>query len=185
VAPFTFLSCDNLPENGHVAKRTVTGLARLQDPALADWVDANVAFPNSMVDCITPATSDRERRMVEERFGLIDAAPVACEPFRQWVLEDRFPGGRPAWEEVGAEFVENVAQYELMKLRILNGGHAAIAYPGALLGHHFVHDAMADQRIAGLARRARPARDPADAHPHPGVSYDAYRELIATGFAQP
>ncbi|HVG46605.1 MAG TPA: mannitol dehydrogenase family protein, partial [Rubellimicrobium sp.] len=136
VPPFTFLSCDNLPENGHVAERTVTGLARLQDPAFADWVAANVAFPNSMVDCITPATSDRERRMVADKFGLTDSAPVACEPFRQWVLEDNFPQGRPALEEVGAEFVANVAQYELMKLRILNGGHAAIAYPGALLGHH-------------------------------------------------
>ncbi|WP_210530443.1 mannitol dehydrogenase family protein [Rubellimicrobium arenae] len=183
--PFTFLSCDNLPENGHVAARTVIGLARLQDPAFADWVAANVAFPNSMVDCITPATSDRERKMVADRFGLTDAAPVACEPFRQWVLEDNFPQGRPAWEEVGAEFVTNVAQYELMKLRILNGGHAAIAYPGALLGHHFVHDAMADPRISGwldaLTRREiQPTLTPIE-----GVSYDAYRELIADRFSNP
>ena len=183
--PFTFLSCDNLPENGHVASRTVTGLARLQDPAFADWVSANVAFPNSMVDCITPATSDRERAMVRDRFGLIDSAPVACEPFRQWVLEDNFPQGRPAWEEVGAEFVENVAQYELMKLRILNGGHAAIAYPGALLGHHFVHDAMADPRISSwldaLTRREiQPTLQPIS-----GVSYDDYRELIADRFSNP
>ncbi len=185
VPPFTFLSCDNLPENGHVAARTVIGLARLQDPAFADWVAGNVAFPNSMVDCITPATSDRERAMVRERFGLIDAAPVACEPFRQWVLEDHFPQGRPAWELVGAEFVTNVAQYELMKLRILNGGHAAIAYPGALLGHHFVHDAMADPRIStwldALTRREiQPTLSPI-----PGVSYDAYRELIADRFSNP
>ncbi|MBP1804445.1 mannitol dehydrogenase family protein [Rubellimicrobium aerolatum] len=183
--PFTFLSCDNLPENGHVAARTVIGLARLQDAGFAEWVEANVAFPNSMVDCITPATSDRERRMVADRFGLIDAVPVACEPFRQWVIEDNFPQGRPAWEEVGAEFVANVAQYELMKLRILNGGHAAIAYPGALLGHHFVHDAMADPRISGwldaLTRREiQPTLSPIE-----GVSYDAYRELIASRFANP
>ena len=183
--PFTFLSCDNLPENGHVASRTVTGLARLQDPSFADWVAANVAFPNSMVDCITPATSDRERAMVRDRFGLIDSAPVACEPFRQWVLEDNFPQGRPAWEEVGAEFVENVAQYELMKLRILNGGHAAIAYPGALLGHHFVHDAMADPRISSWLDALTRREIQPTLQPIPGVSYDNYRELIADRFSNP
>ncbi|TNC51237.1 mannitol dehydrogenase family protein [Rubellimicrobium rubrum] len=185
VPPFTVLSCDNLPENGHVAARTVIGLARLQDPTFAEWVAAHVAFPNSMVDCITPATSDRERQMVQDRFGLLDSAPVACEPFRQWVLEDNFPQGRPAWEEVGAEFVTNVAQYELMKLRILNGGHAAIAYPGALLGHHFVHDAMADRRIADwLDALTRREIQPTLA-PIAGVSYDAYRELIAERFSNP
>ncbi len=183
--PFTFLSCDNLPENGHVASRTVTGLARLQDPAFAEWVAGNVAFPNSMVDCITPATSERERALVRDRFGIEDAAPVACEPFRQWVLEDNFPQGRPALEAVGAEFVADVAPYELMKLRILNGGHAAIAYPGALLGHHFVHDAMADPRIAAwLDALTRREIQPTLA-PIPGVSYDAYREKIAERFSNP
>lgn len=185
IAPFTVLSCDNLPENGHVAERTVTGLARLSDPAFADWIAANVAFPNSMVDCITPATTDRERAMVADRFGLRDAAPVACEPFRQWVLEDRFPQGRPAFETVGAEFVANVAQYELMKLRILNGGHAAIAYPGALLGHHFVHDAMADARIARWLDRLTRAEIVPTLSPIPGVSYDAYRETVAERFSNP
>ncbi len=99
--PFTVLSCDNLPENGHVAKQTVTGLARLSDPDFADWIEANITFPNSMVDCITPATSDRERAMVSDRFGITDAVPVVCEPFRQWVLEDTFPQGRPALEDGG------------------------------------------------------------------------------------
>jgi mannitol 2-dehydrogenase len=185
IPPFTVLSCDNLPENGHVAARTVIGLARLQDPTFGEWVATHVAFPNSMVDCITPATSDRERQMVQDRFGLLDTAPVACEPFRQWVLEDNFPQGRPAWEEVGAEFVTNVAQYELMKLRILNGGHAAIAYPGALLGHHFVHDAMVDRRIADwLSALTRREIQPTLA-PIAGVSYDVYRELIAERFSNP
>ncbi|MBW7921461.1 MAG: mannitol dehydrogenase family protein [Rubellimicrobium sp.] len=185
IAPFTVLSCDNLPGNGHAAERTVTGLARLSDPALADWIAANVAFPNSMVDCITPATSDRERALVADRFGIIDAAPVICEPFRQWVLEDRFPLGRPALEEVGVEFVADVVPYELMKLRILNGGHAAIAYPGALLGHHFVHDAMADPRIRGwLDALTRREIEPTLA-PIAGVSYGAYREKVAERFANP
>ena len=183
--PFTVMSCDNLPENGHVCSRTVIGLARLSDPAFADWVEANVAFPNSMVDCITPATSDRERRMVAERFGLTDAVPVACEPFRQWVLEDNFPRGRPALEKVGAEFVPDVAKYELMKLRILNGGHAAIAYPSALLGHHFVHDAMADPTIrdwlVALEDREIIPTLPAIG----GVDFDAYRDMIVERFSNP
>ncbi len=185
LAPFTVMSCDNLPENGHVAKRTVIGLARLSDPDFADWVAANVAFPSSMVDCITPATSDRERDMVRDKFGIVDAVPVACEPFRQWVLEDHFPQGRPQLEAVGAEFVADVAPYELMKLRILNGGHAAIAYPSALLGHHYVHDAMADPRIAGWlealhTREIMPTLAPID-----GVDYAAYRAKIAERFANP
>lgn len=185
VAPFTVQSCDNLPGNGHVVRRTVTGLARLSDPAFADWISGNVAFPNSMVDCITPATTDRERALVARRFGIADAAPVICEPFRQWVLEDIFPQGRPALQEVGAEFVADVVPYELMKLRILNGGHAAIAYPGALLGHHFVHEAMADTRITRwLDALTRREIEPTLA-PIPGVSYDAYREKVAERFANP
>ncbi|EPX84346.1 Mannitol-1-phosphate/altronate dehydrogenase [Rubellimicrobium thermophilum DSM 16684] len=184
-APFTVLSCDNLPHNGAVARRTVAGLARLQDPAFADWVEAEVAFPNSMVDCITPATTDRERALVADRFGLIDAVPVACEPFRQWVLEDVFPQGRPALEAAGAEFVADVAPYELMKLRILNGGHAAIAYPAALLGHHFVHDAMADPRIAAWLEALTTREIQPTLAPIPGVSYDDYRRLIRDRFANP
>ena len=184
-APFTVLSCDNLPENGHVTQRTVTGLAALSDPDFADWVADNVAFPNSMVDCITPATSDRERQMVADKFGLIDAAPVACEPFRQWVLEDHFPTGRPALEAVGAQFVPNVAQFELMKLRILNGGHAAIAYSGALLGHHFVHDAMADLRISSWLDHLTRTEIIPTLTPIPGVSYDAYRAKVAERFSNP
>lgn len=183
--PFTVLSCDNLPENGHVTQRTVIGLARMSNPAFANWIDAHVAFPNSMVDCITPATSDRERKMVAEKFGLTDAAPVACEPFRQWVLEDNFPQGRPKLELVGVEFVSNVGQFELMKLRILNGGHAAIAYPGALLGHWYVHYAMADTRISGWLDRLTRAEIVPTLHPIPGVSYDAYRTKIADRFSNP
>lgn len=184
-APFTVLSCDNLPENGHVCARTLTGLARMIDPLLADWVVAEVAFPNSMVDCITPATSDRERALVASRFGITDAAPVVCEPFRQWVLEDNFPQGRPALETVGAEFVADVSRHELMKLRILNGGHAAIAYASALLGHHFVHDGMADPDIAGWLRALETREVIPTLAPIPGVDYDAYLDLIVRRFANP
>ncbi|TJZ90373.1 mannitol dehydrogenase family protein [Paracoccus gahaiensis] len=185
LAAFTVLSCDNLPENGHVCARTVIGLARQSDPALADWIAATIAFPNSMVDCITPATSDRERALVRDQFGIEDDAPVVCEPFRQWVLEDNFPQGRPALQDAGAQFVADVGRHELMKLRILNGGHAAIAYAPALLGHHFVHDAMADPQIrdwlvALETREIIPTLQPID-----GVSYDDYLALIVDRFSNP
>ncbi|MEI2808433.1 mannitol dehydrogenase family protein [Albidovulum sp.] len=185
LVPFTVMSCDNLPGNGHVTARAVTGLARLSDPALAEWIAAEAAFPNSMVDCITPATSDRERALVADRFGLIDAAPVVCEPFRQWVLEDRFPQGRPPLETVGVEFVDDVAAYELMKLRILNGGHAAIAYPSALLGHHFVHEAMADPLIARWLEALERREILPTLAPIPGVSYDAYLARVTGRISNP
>lgn len=183
--PFTVLSCDNLPENGHVAKRTVTGLARLSDPEFAQWVEDNVAFPNSMVDCITPATSERERQLVADKFGVQDAAPVVCEPFRQWVLEDNFPQGRPPLEKAGAEFVTDVAKHELMKLRILNGGHAAIAYPSALLGHHFVHEGMGDPSVDAWLRAVETREIIPTLEPIEGVSYEGYLEKVIERFNNP
>lgn len=183
--PFTVMSCDNLPENGAVTAQATIGLARAADPELADWIEQHVAFPNGMVDCITPATSDRERDMVKHRFGVDDKRPVVCEPFRQWVLEDHFSAGRPALEKVGVEFVDDVAPYELMKLRILNGGHAAIAYPSALLGHHYVHEAMADPDIrAWLARLERTEIMPSVPE-IPGIDFDAYFEKVAERFSNP
>lgn len=142
LAPFTIMSCDNLPENGHVARNTVLGLASELGGDAGEWISKNVEFPNSMVDCITPGTGERELSIVNDTFKIDDAAPVVCEPFHQWVLEDKFVNGRPALEKVGVQFVEDVAPYELMKLRILNAGHAAIAYPAALMDIHYVHDAM-------------------------------------------
>ncbi|MBT8437587.1 MAG: mannitol dehydrogenase family protein, partial [Gammaproteobacteria bacterium] len=118
---FTVMSCDNLPGNGHIAQQAVVGMAKLISAAMSDWIEAEVSFPNGMVDCITPATGERERALVKEHFNIEDASPVVCEPFRQWVLEDKFSAGRPELEKVGVEFVDDVAPYELMKLRILNG----------------------------------------------------------------
>lgn len=146
--PFTVMSCDNLPGNGHVTAAAVAGLVDLVDPAAARWIRETVAFPNGMVDRITPATSNRERQTLRDDFGVEDHRPVFCEDFRQWVLEDHFPAGRPRLEEVGVQFVADVAPFELMKIRILNGGHATIAYPAGLLGIHFVHEAMEDAQIA-------------------------------------
>lgn len=185
IAPFTVMSCDNLPENGHVCSRTMVGLAQLMDPGFGNWVQENVAFPNSMVDCITPATSDRERELLRDRFGIADAAPVVCEPFRQWVLEDNFPQGRPPLEKVGVEFVPDVSRHELMKLRILNGGHAAIAYPSALLGHHFVHEAMADPQIEAWLRALETREIIPTLEVIEGVDYGDYLEMIVERFANP
>jgi len=185
LAPFTVMSCDNIPHNGQVTRDAVAGLAALVDPDLAAFIREQVAFPNSMVDRITPATTDRHRALVEERFGLKDNWPVFCEPYRQWVLEDHFPAGRPALEEVGVTFTPHVAAYELMKIRILNGGHAAIAYPGALLGIHYVHDAMADPQVRGFLDRLEAQEIIPCVPPVPGVDLNAYYGLIARRFANP
>lgn len=183
IPPFTIMSCDNLPENGRVAKLAVLGLAKLIGQDLADWVEANVAFPNGMVDCITPATSALERDKVSTHFGVQDAAPVVCEPFRQWVLEDHFSNGRPALEKVGVEFVDDVTPYELMKLRILNGGHAAIAYTSALLGYHFVHDAMADEDIRNWLFALEQREIISTVPPIDGVDFHGYLSSAASRFS--
>lgn len=185
IAPFTVMSCDNLPGNGHVVQGTLTGLAEMSNPALADWLRGNVAFPNSMVDRITPATGARERRIVAEEFGITDAAPVLCEPFRQWVMEDQFPTGRPALEEVGVTFTSDVEAFEMMKIRILNGGHAIIAYPGGLLDIEYVHEAMQDAHIrAFLAKVERDEVIP-NVPPVPGTSIPEYFDLIDSRFTNP
>jgi mannitol 2-dehydrogenase len=185
LAPFTIMSCDNIPHNGNVARDAVAGLADLIDPSLAAYVREQVAFPNSMVDRITPATTDRERAALAERFGVWDNWPVFCEPFRQWVLEDHFPSGRPALEEVGVTFTPHVAAFELMKLRILNGGHAAIAYPAGLLGIHFVHEAMEDPLVRGFLDKLEMEEIIPCVPPVPGVDLKDYYRLIARRFSNP
>eukprot|EP01037_Dinobryon_pediforme_P024947 gene24947-26924_t len=153
IPPFTVMSCDNIPGNGGVARNALAGLADLFDTELAAFVRAEVAFPNAMVDRITPATTDRERQMLADQFGIADAWPVFCEPFKQWVVEDHFPLGRPRFEEVGVTFSDDVHAFERMKIRILNGGHAIIAYPAALMDIHFVHEAMEDPLIRAFLEK--------------------------------
>ncbi|WP_262266444.1 mannitol dehydrogenase family protein [Microvirga yunnanensis] len=185
LAPFTIMSCDNILHNGRVTMEAVAGLADLVDRSLAAYVREAVAFPSSMVDRITPATTDRERTLLEERFGIADNWPVFCEPFRQWALEDHFPAGRPALEEVGVTFTPQVAAFELMKLRILNGGHAAIAYPAGLLGIHFVHEAMADPLVRGFLDKLETDEIIPQVPPVPGIDLADYYLLIANRFANP
>lgn len=185
IAPFTVMSCDNLPGNGHVAQATVSGLVELVDRSDAVWIRENVAFPNGMVDRITPATTQRECDRLRDEFGVEDRHPVFCEDFRQWVLEDRFSAGRPKLEEVGVQFVADVAPFELMKLRILNGGHAAIAYPAGLLDIHFVHDALADEQIARFLSVLLDAEVIPMVPPVPGTDLHHYKRTIERRFANP
>ena len=184
LAPFTVLCCDNLPENGALLRGGVLGFARRVDPDLADWIAAEVAFPSSMVDRITPAATDDTRALAERLTGYEDAAAIETEPFCQWVIEDRFPQGRPEWEAGGAIFVEDVAPYERMKLRMLNGAHSMIAYAGFVAGHALVRDAMADRGLAALVRRhiAAAART---LDPLPGIDLTAYGVELAARFANP
>jgi len=152
LAPFTPLSCDNLPGNGHVLRRLVLDFASLGDPGLADWIAEHVPFPCTMVDRITPAPTQTTRDDAQRLTGIVDPLAVETEPFLQWVIEDRFAQGRPAWDRAGALIVQDVAPYEAMKLRMLNGTHSALAWLGLAAGHVHVRDAVADPAIAEVAR---------------------------------
>lgn len=183
IEPFTVMSCDNIQGNGGVASRAFSRFARLKDEELGAWIAENVAFPNSMVDRITPVTTDDDRRMIADEFGVQDAWPVVAEPFFQWVLEDRFPGGRPPFEHAGVQVVADVEPYELMKLRLLNVGHQGIAYFGRLSGYTYAHEASRDPLIVDLLRRywrdeARPTLRPV-----PGVDLDEYTESLLERFS--
>lgn len=150
LSPFTILCCDNLPSNGAVVSRLLQQFCILSNAELARYVEGEVAFPSSMVDRIVPATTDEDRRRISEVLGFDDAWPVVTEPFRQWVIEDRFTAGRPGWEAHGVTMVRDVAPFEEMKLRLLNGAHSATAYLGLLLGRETVSEAFGDSRIRGF-----------------------------------
>jgi mannitol 2-dehydrogenase len=183
--PFTVLSCDNLQGNGEITRRTVTELARLVDPGLAEWIGAEVVFPNCMVDRITPATTDADREAVSREFGIEDRWPVPAEPFTQWIVEDRFPLGRPALEDVDVQFVDDVGPYELMKLRLLNASHQAIAYLGAPLGYVLVDEAMRDERIRTFLERYMADEAAPTLGELPGIDLEAYMATLVERFANP
>jgi len=183
IPPFTVSSCDNLQGNGTLSRKVFTAFARLRDPALADWIEAHVSFPNAMVDRITPATTDADRAEVAQRFGIADAWPVVCEPFTQWVLEDHFPAGRPAYEDVGAQLVADVEPYELMKLRLLNASHQAIAYFGYLAGYRLVHEAAQDPLIAGFLLDYMNLEATPTLEPVPGIDLDVYKQTLIERFS--
>jgi mannitol 2-dehydrogenase len=149
----TVLSCDNLPGNGDVTRRAMLAAAARHSSALLNWVEVNCTFPNSMVDRITPTTADTDRLWLVDNYGIEDQWPVVSEPFRQWVIEDKFVAGRPAWEVVGALFTDNVHAWELYKLRFLNAGHSCMAYLSALAGITFVDEAMATPVVSTFLQR--------------------------------
>ncbi len=170
----SFVCCDNLPHNGRLVQRLVAAFAERRDPTLAAWIGDQVAFPSTMVDRIVPATTPADLADAARLLGVVDAAPVTAESFGQWVIEDRFAGARPAWEAAGAQLVTDVAPFELMKLRLLNGSHSTLAYLGFLLGHEYVWQACRDPLVATLITRQM-AEDivPTLAQP-PGIDLSAY-----------
>ena len=182
--PFTLQSCDNLQGNGAIMRQTVLSLARLSDPDLADWIDANCSFPDSMVDCIVPATGPNELAMVRAH-GIDDAVPVTHENFRQWVIEDDFCASRPPWEKVGATITDQVHKYEAMKIRILNGGHQVISNAGEILSVATISGCMEHPLIGPLFRKVAIEEIVPHVHAVPGMTPEAYVDLIDLRFSNP
>ncbi|WP_206685840.1 mannitol dehydrogenase family protein [Kribbella qitaiheensis] len=183
--PFTVMSCDNIPGNGHVARKMLTSFARLKDPELADWIEREVRFPNSMVDRITPVTTDTDKAALAEKFGIEDGWPVVCEPFTQWVLEDDFGGERPQYEEVGVQLVADVEPYELMKLRLLNASHQALCYLGYLAGYRYAHEVCQDKLFVDFLLGYMDEEGAPTLPPVPGVDLDGYKRELIERFANP
>ena len=185
-APFTVLTCDNLPDNGAMARGVVLELGRLVDPALADWIAAEGAFPSTMVDRIVPATKPEDIERVAALTGRLDLSPVLHEPFRQWVVEDHFVGGaRPDLGAVGVQLVEDVRPFELMKLRMLNGTHSSLAYLGYLAGHETIADTVADPVFAGFVRRLWTREIIPTLAPPPGEDLGRYADALFARYSNP
>ncbi|QJF52539.1 mannitol dehydrogenase family protein [Roseobacter ponti] len=182
--PFTVLCCDNLPDNGSMVRNVILDFARRTDASLADWIAEHVTFPATMVDRITPAPTADLRAEVADLLGSADNAAVETEPFTQWVIEDRFCAGRPDWEAGGALFVSDVAPFENMKLRMLNGAHSLIAYTGVLCGFPFVRDAIGNPQLRAVVRRHMQAAA-ATLDPIGGFDFDGYADDLMQRFANP
>ena len=184
-AAFTALSCDNIQHNGNVLRQAVLDFAALRDPALGLWIEQNARFPNSMVDRITPVTAPEDIADLAARHGIVDKWPVFSETFTQWVIEDDFAQGRPAWEEVGAQFVADVSPYEFMKLRLLNASHLAVAGLGLLAGHRFIDETMRDTRLRRYMQALMDRETGPTLPPVPGIDLTAYKATLIERFANP
>jgi fructuronate reductase len=182
--PFTVLSCDNLPSNGKVLRRLMLEFAAERDPEMVSFLEDEVSFPSTMVDRITPASTERTFAEARRLTGRTDLAAVETEPFSQWIIEDDFVAGRPDWEAGGALFTNDVAPYEKMKLRMLNGAHSMLAYAGFIAGHRYVRDCMADPELASLIRHhmSEAART---LGPVPGIDLAQYASDLVDRFANP
>jgi len=181
----TIQSCDNIQHNGDMTRKMLLAFAHKQDADLARWIESDVSFPNAMVDRITPVTTPEDIAYLRSAMGLEDQWPVTCEPFTQWVIEDNFSNGRPAWEKVGAQFVPDVTPYEKMKIRLLNAGHSVLGMLGSIHGHKTIDGCMADPLFAAYVRRfmdveATPVLDPVE-----GVELEAYKDSLIERFGNP
>ena len=185
IPPFTVMSCDNIQGNGDVARKMFTAFADRKDADLGKWLRESVAFPNCMVDRITPVTTEEDIAQVAGRFGIEDAWPVVTEPFTQWVLEDHFPASRPPYQQAGVQMVHDVEPYELMKLRLLNASHQALAYFGRLAGYVLKHDAVQNPAFAKFVMNYMTQEATPTLRPVPGVDLDAYRHALIERFANP
>lgn len=185
IAPFTVLSCDNLPDSGKASRTALVSFAALRDESLAHWIDQNVAFPSSMVDRITPKTGDAEMQLVESSFGIADKAPVVAEEFRQWVIEDTFCNDRPPLDEVGVEFVTDVSAHKLVKTRLLNGIHSAVGYLGTLAGYQRTHEAMGDPVIYSYVEQLMREEVAPLLPAVPGLDVDAYCTSVLDRLCNP
>jgi mannitol 2-dehydrogenase len=181
--PFTVMSCDNIQGNGDAARRSFVAFATLRDPDLGAWLERAVRFPNSMVDRITPVTTDGDRAEVRDRFGIEDRWPVVCEPFTQWVLEDSFNAGRPPLEDAGVQLVADVEPYELMKLRLLNASHQALCYFGYLAGYRLVHEVCRDPLFVDFLLGYMDEEATPTLEPVPGIDLDEYRHNLIARFS--
>ncbi|MDF1739749.1 MAG: mannitol dehydrogenase family protein [Verrucomicrobiales bacterium] len=183
--PFTIQSCDNIEHNGDMTRNMLLAFTQKADPDLATWIEDEVGFPNAMVDRITPVTTPLDVKSLEEDFGVKDEWPVTCEPFCQWVIEDKFSDERPQWETVGAQFVENVTPYETMKLRLLNAGHSVLGLLGSIHGHTTINECIADPLFETYLRRfmdveASPVLDPVE-----GIDLEKYKASLIERFGNP
>lgn len=178
IAPFTVMSCDNIQGNGDVAKKMFTAFAELRDPELGAWMRQNVPFPNSMVDRITPVTTDEDRSAIAKEFDIVDQWPVVCEPFEQWVLEDHFTLGRPPYEDAGVQLVQDVEPYELMKLRLLNATHQGMCYFGYLAGYRYAHEAAQDPLFSTFLLDYMDLEGGPTLSPLPGVDLPLYKNTL-------
>ncbi|MFP2514346.1 mannitol dehydrogenase family protein [Buttiauxella agrestis] len=181
---FSVMSCDNMPENGHVTRNVITAYAQAINPELAEWIKVNVTFPSTMVDRIVPAVTAETLEQVAQATGVADPAAVACEPFRQWVIEDNFVAGRPEWEKAGAELVKDVLPYEEMKLRMLNGSHSFLAYLGYLAGYQHISECMQDENYRRTAH-ALMLQEQAPTLKVQGVDLAKYADSLIARYTNP
>lgn len=182
--PFTVLSCDNIPDNGHVVKNAVLGMAQKRSAELAGWIDAHVSFPGTMVDRIVPAATETSLAEITQELGVNDPCAISCEPFIQWVVEDNFVAGRPEWEAAGVQMVKDVLPWEQMKLRMLNGSHSFLAYLGYLAGYAHINECMEDASFREAARRVM-LNEQAPTLRITDVDLTAYADSLIDRFANP